>query len=95
MIKISKSTNSDDQELAIKAMLGLMPGSVVTLSRTDVARLYGVTNTRIAQIERRALRKLRDALEAEGLSFDDLMPEHNEEPKWFEKHGSNKYGEQN
>ena len=34
-----------------------------------------VTRERIRQIETRAIRKLRAALEAEGLTFQDLFPE--------------------
>jgi DNA-directed RNA polymerase sigma subunit (sigma70/sigma32) len=40
----------------------------------QIAQIFGVSRERIRQIEKKALRKLRLALEQEGMSFADLVP---------------------
>ena len=45
------------------------------MSPSDVARILGVTRQRVYQLEMRALRKLRAAMESEGLTFESIVPE--------------------
>jgi DNA-directed RNA polymerase sigma subunit (sigma70/sigma32) len=40
----------------------------------QIAQIFGVSRERIRQIEKKALKKLRVALEQEGMSFADLVP---------------------
>lgn len=43
---------------------------------TDIAAELGITHQAVAQAEARALKKLRKALQLEGLTFEDLCPPH-------------------
>ena len=52
--------------------MGTKPDREVTLD--DVARELGISHECARQIEARALRKLRRALERRGVSADDLLP---------------------
>ncbi|WP_412852371.1 sigma factor-like helix-turn-helix DNA-binding protein [Ectothiorhodospira shaposhnikovii] len=52
--------------------MGTKPDREVTLD--DVARELGISRECARQIEVRALRKLRRALERRGVSADDLLP---------------------
>ena len=43
------------------------------MPRSEVAAALGVSDQRIAQIEQRALKKIREALAAQGLRLDDFL----------------------
>ena len=44
------------------------------LTREEVAHFFGITETRVMQIERNALKKIRRRLEAEGFRMSDWIP---------------------
>jgi DNA-directed RNA polymerase specialized sigma24 family protein len=51
---------------------GTRPSQHDGLSQTEIAKRLGISHTRVQQIERRALEKLRRALERRGIEREDL-----------------------
>lgn len=52
-----------------------IPWGYTKRTQAQVAEMLGITREEVAEIEQRALRKLREAMEEEGLTLEDFLPD--------------------
>lgn len=70
---ITKRTKEQSREIdLLLELLLLMRAPEARFTHEEIAEFCGVSDTAILEIERRALRKLRKAAAARGLSIEDL-----------------------